>query len=58
MKKGIVYFILLAFLFFIFPSFSEELELEVEEPIEIISPIEEEIRATNTVVHSIILLSF
>ena len=41
MKKGIVYFILLAFLFFIFPSFSEELELEVEEPIEIISPIEE-----------------
>ena len=43
MKKGIVYFILLAFLFFIFPSFSEELELEVEEPIEIISPIEEEI---------------
>ena len=43
MKKGIVYFILLAFLFFIFPSFAEELELEIEEPIEIISPIEEEI---------------
>lgn len=34
---------LLAFLFFIFPSFSEELEIEIEEPIEIISTIEEEI---------------
>ena len=34
---------LLAFLFFIFPSFSEELELEIEEPIDIISTIEEEI---------------
>ena len=42
MKKGIVCFILLAFLFFIFPSFSEELELEIEEPIDIILPIEDE----------------
>jgi len=41
MKKGIVCFILLAFLFFIFPSFSEELEIEIEEPIDIILPIED-----------------
>jgi len=41
MKKGIVYFILLTFLFFIFPSFSEELEIEIEEPIDVIFSIEE-----------------
>jgi len=41
MKKGIVYFILLTFLFFIFPSFSEELEIEIEEPIDVIFPVEE-----------------
>ena len=40
MKKGIVCFILLAFLFFIFPSSSEELESEIEEPVEIILPVE------------------
>ena len=40
MKKGIVCFILLAFLFFMFPSSSEELELEIEEPVEIILPTE------------------
>lgn len=36
-----VCFILLAFLFFIFPSFSEELEIEIEEPIDVVFSIEE-----------------
>lgn len=44
MKKGIVCFMLLAFLFFIFPSFSEESELELESEIEIEKPINVELQ--------------